>query len=221
MAVLRISGLKKGFRTQDPGFRPVLDLSEFTLEEGEQAALHGASGSGKTTFLYLICGLLLPDEGSIEVAGERIDRMGEAARDRIRGRFLGVVFQRFHLLPGLSVLENVELPMRFGSGRDRARALHLLERVGLRDRAGDRPARLSVGQMQRVALARALANRPRLLLADEPTASLDPAQARAAMTLLRETCREDGAALLLVSHDAPLLEDFPRIQEFSRINRVT
>jgi putative ABC transport system ATP-binding protein len=219
MAVLEISELTKAFVSPDGEKTPVVDVPCFVLEAGQQSALAGSSGSGKTTLLHLIAGILPPDSGRVTVAGRTLDgRTSEAERDAIRGRHIGYIFQTFNLLQGYTALENVELGMMFGRGRDAAYAGWLLERVGLRDRLKYRPRQLSVGQQQRVAVARALANHPDLVLADEPTGNLDVHHAREALTLIREICRETGAALLLVSHDHDVLNAFETRHELAEIN---
>ncbi|HVP27911.1 MAG TPA: ABC transporter ATP-binding protein [Myxococcota bacterium] len=217
---LEIAGLQKSFVDPEGGRRPVVDVPALRLAAGEQLALSGSSGSGKTTFLHLVAGILASDAGRILVSGQDMSAASEAQRDRIRARHVGYVFQAFHLLPGYTALENVALAMRFGRGVDLERARSLLARVGLRDHESYRPPQLSVGQQQRVAVARALANRPSLVLADEPTGSLDPANARSALALIRETCRENGAALLLVSHDRDILGGFDRVLPLAEINRA-
>jgi putative ABC transport system ATP-binding protein len=153
------------------------------------------------------------------LAGQELTALSEAQRDRVRARSLGYVFQSFHLLAGHTCLENVLLGMAFGPGEDRGRAAALLGRVGLGRRLGHWPRQLSTGQQQRVAVARALANRPQVVLADEPTGSLDRANAREVLDLIRETCREVGAALLLVSHDPEALAGFERVQDFHELNQ--
>jgi putative ABC transport system ATP-binding protein len=145
-------------------------------------------------------------------------KLSEAGRDRLRAQSIGYVFQTFNLLQGYTALENVLLGMMFGKGTDTARAQATLDRVGLTSRMGYRPRQLSVGQQQRVALARALANHPKLVLADEPTGNLDPHHAREALALVRDICRENGAALLLVSHDEGVLAQFERAVDFRDIN---
>jgi putative ABC transport system ATP-binding protein len=181
--------------------------------------MKGVSGSGKTTFLNLISGIVKADAGSIRIDGTELTSLSESKRDRLRATTLGCVYQSFNLLQGYTCLENVLLAMSFGAGRDKAFATALLRRVGLSHRLDYSPRQLSVGQQQRVAVARALANRPRLVLADEPTGNLDPINAKETLSLLIETCAEQGAALLLVSHDPAILDRFDRTEEFSLINR--
>jgi putative ABC transport system ATP-binding protein len=217
---LRIYGLRKAFRAPDGEFQPILELAAFEVRAGEQVALAGASGTGKTTLLHLIAGILTADAGAIELAGTDLTRLAESARDRHRALHLGYVFQTFLLLQGYSALENVLLAQMFGAGADESRARALLERVGLAERMHYRPAQLSVGQQQRVAVARALAGRPSLVLADEPTGNLDPARAKEALALLRDTCREQGAALLVVSHDRDVLASFERVHDLAELNRA-
>jgi len=183
-------------------------------------ALSGASGLGKTTLLHLIAGILRPDAGSIRLAGQEVTALGEASRDRLRALTLGYIFQTFNLLPGFTCLENVLLGMSFGPGPDRTFAEQLLRRVGLGERLHHRPRQLSTGQQQRVAVARALANRPKLVLADEPTGNLDAANSREALRLIREACAENGAALLLVSHDREVLAAFDRVIPLAELNRA-
>jgi ABC-type lipoprotein export system ATPase subunit len=216
---LRIEDLKKAFTSPDGETSTVIDVPAFALGAREQIALRGASGSGKTTLLNIIAGILTPDSGRVWVAGAEITRLSEAARDRWRADTIGYVFQTFNLLQGYSALENVMLGMMFGRGADAAVARSILERVGLGDRLHHRPRQLSVGQQQRVAVARALANRPQLVLADEPTGNLDPRHGRQALDLIREVCHEQGAALLLVSHDPGVLAQFTRVDELAHINR--
>ena len=221
MPLLDICDLRKSYAR--PGGGPahtVVDIPAFTLAAGAQLALRGESGSGKTTFLNLIAGILAPDRGRIELDGRDLAALGEAARDRLRADNIGYIFQTFNLLQGHTVLENVELGMAFGRGVDRDRASALLQRVGLGERQVHYPRQLSSGQQQRVAVARALANRPKLVLADEPTGNLDSRNAREALALIREVCRESGAALLLVSHDEGVLKQFEDVRDFSELNRV-
>jgi putative ABC transport system ATP-binding protein len=196
----------------------VVNVGEFSIDERQQVALEGESGSGKTTFLNLIAGILKPDSGSIVIAGKEMSALNEPGRDRLRATTIGYIFQTFNLLQGYTCLENVLLGMYFGAGVDRTFAEALLQRVGLGSRLSHRPGQLSTGQQQRVAVARALANKPKLVLADEPTGNLDHKNARESLALIREACRENGAALLLVSHDREVLFQFENIQRFSAIN---
>lgn len=198
----------------------VLRVAKFELQEGQELALAGSSGSGKTTLLHIIAGILTPDGGQVELAGEDLTKLSEGARDVLRANRLGYVYQTFNLLGGYSALENVVLGMAFGKGPDTAFAKQLLERLGLGDRLHHRPHQLSVGQQQRVALARALANRPSLVLADEPTGNLDPESSQEALGLIRSMCKESGAALMLVSHDPNILAEFDEVVDFSDLNKA-
>jgi len=218
--MLAIQALKKSFVSPEGTRVPIVDVGSFALSAGQQLALRGESGSGKTTFLHLIAGILAADTGKIELDGTDLVPLSEAARDRVRAVKLGYIFQTFNLLQGYTVLENVVLGMSFGPGADRAHARAVLERVGLASRLDHFPRQLSTGQQQRVAVARALANRPKLVLADEPTGNLDRRNASEALALIRETCRETGAALLLVSHDEQVLSKFEEHYDFAEINRV-
>jgi putative ABC transport system ATP-binding protein len=202
-SVLEVRQLQKSYVSPDGAATPVIDIESFTMASGEQVALEGESGSGKTTFLHLIAGIVKADSGSIVVAGDEITALGEAARDRARALHLGYVFQTFNLLEGYTALENVVLGMMFGPGADREKAAALLERVGLADRMHYKPRQLSVGQQQRVAVARALVGTPSLILADEPTGNLDSAMANEIMDLL-EKINEMGTTVLVVTHDPEL-----------------
>jgi len=219
-AMLAIQGLTKSYPSPDGGRSVIVDVPTFSLSAGEQLALRGESGSGKTTFLHLIAGILDADSGRIEIDGTDMAALGEPKRDRLRAQKLGYIFQTFNLLQGYTVLENVLLGMSFGPGADRDHARSVLERVGLGDRLHHFPRQLSTGQQQRVAVARALANRPKLVLADEPTGNLDRRNATEALALIRETCREVGATLLLVSHDENTLAQFSLTKDFTDINRA-
>ena len=221
MPLLTINDLVKTYARPGGGEHRVVDIGEFSLEPAEHLALRGESGSGKTTFLNLIAGILAPDRGSIVLDGREVTGLGEAGRDRLRAETIGYIFQTFNLLQGHTVLENVQLGSAFGRGVDRPHAIELLRRMGLADKHGHYPRQLSTGQQQRVAVARALANRPKLVLADEPTGNLDRRNAREALHLIREVCREEGAALLLVSHDERVLAQFEQMKDFAFLNRAT
>ncbi len=217
--LLDIQAVKKSFPQPGGGRLAVLDIPRFQIAAGEQAVLIGRSGGGKTTLLHLIAGLTTPDEGSIRVGDIELTELSEAGRDRYRASMLGYVFQTFNLLSGFTALENVRLGMSFASGRhDLARAYDLLDRVGLADRADYRPSQLSVGQQQRVAIARALSSKPRLLLADEPTANVDPASQQQVIDLIRETCRDEQIGLLLVTHTMDVADQFERVENLADIN---
>jgi len=218
--VLEVRGLTKHYDSPDGERLLVVDVPRFQMAAGEHVGLRGPSGSGKTTFLNLLAGILQADAGEVRIDGRPMTGIGEAERDRLRAERLGYVFQTFNLLHGYTALENVELGMMFGPGIDSAYARELLDRVGLAHRLDYRPRQLSVGQQQRVAVARALANRPRLVLADEPTGNLDRRHAMEALDLMRAVCREHGAALLLVSHDPEVLSHFERVDDLSVLNRA-
>jgi putative ABC transport system ATP-binding protein len=217
--ILQVTDLRKRYRTPDGEMKTVVSIAHFALTAGTQLGLKGESGSGKTTFLNLIAGIVKSDGGSIRLNGVELSGLSESKRDRLRATTLGCVYQSFNLLQGYTCLENVLLAMSFGAGRDRAFATRLLERVGLAHRLSYYPRQLSVGQQQRVAVARALSNRPKLVLADEPTGNLDAALANETLTLLRQTCTEQGAALLLVSHDRDILTQFEHVAEFKQLNQ--
>ena len=219
--MLQINDLVKTFQQPGGGDLTVLDLDQFQIEAHEQVALIGQSGGGKTTLLHLIAGLLVPDSGSIQVDGIELTRLSEQGRDRFRAAAIGYVFQTFNLLPAFSAIENVRLGMTFGQSRQHAsRAMELLDRVGLADRADHRPSQLSVGQQQRVSIARALAGKPKLLLADEPTANVDRISAENVLELIRTTCKEQEIAMLLVTHDLNIASMFDRIEKLDEINKA-
>jgi ABC-type lipoprotein export system ATPase subunit len=219
-AVLNVQGLRKSYRSPDGEIKAVVCIGQFEMQPGTEAALRGGSGSGKTTFLNLVAGIVRADAGTVAVNGVDVNGLSEAQRDRLRATTIGCVYQSFNLLQGFTCLENVLLAMSFGAGRDRELAVHLLDRVGLSHRLAYYPRQLSAGQQQRVAVARALANRPKLVLADEPTGNLDAELADETLALLRSACVEQGAALLLVSHDREILARFERVEEFARLNEA-
>lgn len=213
--------LTKSFALPDGSQLLVLDVPQFSIAAGEQVVLIGESGGGKTTLLHCIAGIVAPDSGTITIDGIDVTRLSEAGRDRVRAAKLGYVFQTFNLLSGFTALENVRLGMTFGSGKhDIRRAIDLLDKVGLKDRMHHKPAALSVGQQQRVAVARALANRPRLLLADEPTANIDPSNQQKIIDLLRACCTDENIAMLLVTHSMHVAEQFDRIEKLENINQA-
>jgi putative ABC transport system ATP-binding protein len=210
--VLSLRNLRKSYREADGNLLEVIRLREFVLGPGEQTALVGHSGSGKSTLLNLIAGILLPDEGEILVNGTDPTKLGEAARDRFRAANIGYVFQSFNLLQGFTALENVLLGQMFGNGNGGAdRAAQLLKSVGLEHRLHHKPRALSVGEQQRVAIARALVNAPPLVLADEPTGSLDSKNGAAVLELLRQICADGKHTLLLVTHEPDVMSSFQKV----------
>ncbi len=219
MPLLEISQLKKTFVAPDGSQHTVVNVESFSLAEKAQVVLAGESGSGKTTLLHLIAGILKPDSGSLVLAGKEMTSLSESQRDRLRATTIGYIFQTFNLLQGYTCLENVLLGMSFGPGVDRMFARELLERVGLGNHLKHYPRQLSTGQQQRAAVARALANRPKLVLADEPTGNLDHKNSTEALSLIRTACQENGAALLLVSHDRDVLKQFETVQALEQINQ--
>ncbi|MBU2502733.1 ABC transporter ATP-binding protein [bacterium] len=196
--------------------RTVLDGVDLSLHAGQCLALVGRSGSGKTTLLHLAAGIAVPTSGRVLIDGEDLGGMTENARTRLRRDRIGIVFQFFHLLPHLNVAENVALPGwidgRPGGGLEK-RVGELLDRVGLADRSRDPVGRLSGGEMQRVALCRALLNKPSLLLADEPTGSLDDRTGQVILDLLLEMAEAERCALLLVTHSLTVAARAERIFE--------
>src|SRR5258706_6612205 len=204
--MLRLSGIRRRYAQ-----REVLALERFEAGAGEQWLVLGASGSGKTTLLNLVAGLLRPSEGEIEVGGQPLARLEGAALDRWRGRSVGIVPQKLHLVSSLNVLQNLLLaPYLAGLPVDESRALGLLENLSLREKEKEKPQQLSHGQGQRVAIARAGMNRPKLLLADEPTSNLDDANCVLALDLLKKQSQECGATLIVATHDQRARERFEK-----------
>ncbi len=176
---------------------------DIDLEKGQSCALVGPSGSGKTTLLHLIAGLLTPLSGDIQIVGVDIARLSPAQRDQFRGQQMGIVLQRLHLMSALTVSQNLHLAAKLARCPIPAgRIQQLLQELDIADKADAKPASLSVGQAQRVAIARAVIHQPKLLLADEPTSSLDDTNARRVLTILKDQAERCGAALLVITHDA-------------------
>ena len=214
---LHIEGLRFHYRNSDFA----LHVRELKIEPGASVAFIGPSGSGKTTLLNLIAGIQLPDEGRITVDGVNVEGLSDAARRRFRVSRLGLIFQEFELLAYLNVLDNILLPYRIGPSLEldhptRQRANELAHTVGLGDKLRRSVGRLSHGERQRVALCRALLTRPGLLLADEPTGSLDPTNKLRVLELMFECARDAEATLVMVTHDHELLERFDRIVDFKQ-----
>lgn len=218
--ILQVQDLQKSFSTADKRQVKIVDVHDFALNMNEQLGIEGVSGSGKTTFLNLIAGILQPDNGKIIFNNEEVSCLSEAKRDLWRAENIGYVFQTFNLLQGYSALENIILGQAFGHGVDEKFARHLLQRVNLIKHMDYKPRQMSIGQQQRVAVARALANKPKLVLADEPTGNLDRQHAEETVALIQEVCREHGAALLLVSHDPHMLSKFKKVIKMSQINKA-
>ena len=218
MTLLRVNQLKKSFSSPEGESIKVVDVDKFSLDLSEFCGMRGESGSGKTTFLHLLAGILSPDDGLIELEGQNTVDLNSADKDSLRAGTIGYVFQSFNLLQGFSCIENLKLAMSFGSNYDESYAEGLLEKVGLAHRLSYKPSQLSIGQQQRVALARALVNKPKLVLADEPTGNLDSKNANNAINLLCELCQETDTALLVVSHDERVVSNFERQIDWNEIN---
>jgi putative ABC transport system ATP-binding protein len=205
-----ISKLTKVYATAKVGVVALQDVS-LSFEEGAFAAITGASGSGKSTLLNLIGGLDTPTSGTIEVRGKKISEMSREELALYRRSQVGMIFQSFNLISGFNALENVTLPLIFSGiakGERRKRAGEVLTQVGLEGRTAHRPSELSGGEQQRVAIARALVNRPRILLADEPTGNLDSRTSREIVTVLAELNRDHGLTVIMVTHEESLAREF-------------
>ena len=219
--MIHLQNVTKSYRQ---GERSVLacEVRELRIEKGEHVALIGRSGTGKTTLLHVLAGILRPDEGTIDIAGRRIDTMSESARDRFRGQHIGMVYQTFNLLQPFTALENVLLGALFGRGASHAasqRAKSLLERTGLGDRMHHRPSELSVGQVQRVAICRALVNDPEVVLMDEPLGNQDRSTGGQVLQLLLELAREGGKTVVMVTHDPDSASRMQRTIDLATLRR--
>jgi len=201
--MLRCENLTQSYRS-GAGILTVLQDISFGVEPGEFLAIVGPSGSGTTTLLGLLAGLDRPASGRVWLDGDDLSGMSEDERAALRGAKVGFVFQAYQLIPTLTALENVQVPLELRGDRDEGRARELLERVGLGDRTGHYPAQLSGGEQQRVALARAFCTRPRILFADEPTGNLDQRTGAGIIDLMTDLNREAGTTLVLVTHDPDL-----------------
>ena len=220
MALLELNGIRKGYSSPEGEAQTVLDVPSFSLEAGAELAIAGTSGCGKTTLLRLAAGILVPASGTVALDDRDLGGLSEAERRGIRSRTIGTVFQDFRLLDHLDVIENVVLPFRLGAGRldrtVRARAEQLLERMGIERLRRRSVPRLSQGERQRVAICRALVTEPGLVLADEPTGNLDPANKRVILDALLDAARDRNAAVLTVTHDHDLLDAFDRVVDLGR-----
>ncbi|MCZ4305778.1 ABC transporter ATP-binding protein [Zoogloeaceae bacterium G21618-S1] len=212
--VIEVTGLSKSVpaREGQGGVLPILKDITFAVQAGESVAIVGASGSGKSTLLGLVAGLDVPTGGSVQLAGQSLFALSEDARAQLRGAQMGFVFQSFQLLPALTALDNVMLPLELaGQAKAEATARDWLKRVGLEGRTGHYPKHLSGGEQQRVALARAFAPSPAVLLADEPTGNLDAETGAAIIELIFDLNRERGTTLILVTHDDALASRCDRV----------
>lgn len=202
--LLALSGLGHSI-----GGRRILDIPDWSLRAGEHALLLGPSGSGKTTLIHIICGLVTPTSGAVRIDGTDVAALPQAARDALRRRRIGLVFQTLRLVSALSVRQNLALAQRIALGQtDRAAIDQLITRVGLGHRADARPRQLSQGEGQRAAIARALITRPALVIADEPTSALDDANAESMADLLFDVAAGSGATLLVATHDGRIRHRF-------------
>ena len=224
--MLQLNNVTKEYIQGDGKPLKILDVPEYRVSEGEQVALIGPSGCGKTTLLHIIAGIVQPSSGSVVIDEIETSGRSEAARDKVRAAKIGYVFQTFNLLPAFSALENVMLGMSFTKGLrlfgsvGRQRSAEMLDRVGLTHRMHHKPGKMSVGEQQRVSVARALAGRPKLVLADEPTANVDPANQNKIVRLICDTCREQNAAMIMVTHSMDVASNFERVDQLQELNRV-
>ena len=204
--MIEVEGLEHGFDG-----RTVLDLASWRVGAGEHCLVVGRSGSGKSTLLHVLAGLAAPRAGSVRVAGQDLASLSSSARDRFRGRSVGLLLQSFHLLDTLNVFDNVRLARRLaGLPEDRARCREVLESLGVDDLSRARPSTLSHGQAQRVALARAVVNRPGVILADEPTSALDDESCERVAALIEAEAERHGATLVVATHDSRIRDRFER-----------
>ena len=213
------------FSHDETSNKALIDISSWSVDRGERIFVHGPSGAGKSTLLNLVSGLLSCSEGEISVLGERLDQLNSRQRDRFRANHLGYVFQRFNLVPYLSAIENIDLARSFLTRKDRLsnklKASELLDSLDLASDDWRKPvSRLSTGQQQRVAIARALINTPEILIADEPTSSLDQQNRENFMSMLMQLVESKDMTLLFVSHDMSLTQYFTRVQALNDFSRT-
>ncbi|HEX5278530.1 MAG TPA: ABC transporter ATP-binding protein [Micropepsaceae bacterium] len=219
LPLLQVSGLRKIV----PGGRILFSGLQLSVAAGEFLAIMGESGAGKSTLLNLIAGLDTPDAGSIAIAGEALEQLGDDARTRLRRRAIGFVFQAFHVLPHLTLAQNVALPLvllEIGGKPALERASAMLAAVGLGGREKDYPQQLSGGELQRVAIARALVHHPSLILADEPTGNLDPETAARILELFSSEVRRSGVSVVLVTHSRLAASVASRVYALSRAGLI-
>jgi len=203
----------------------VLNIKNLTIKQSQQIALIGQSGSGKTTLLNVIAGLMPPTQGQVYINNKDIYTLNESKRDQYRAKHIGYVFQSFNLVPSLTAIENILLPMYFGQSYPKHKQIDfaktLLEQVQLQDRWDHKPRQLSRGEQQRVAVARALANRGDIILADEPTGNLDLENGKTTLKLLKDLCKQHEVALLLVTHNPYVIDEFEEVWTMDSINNIT
>jgi putative ABC transport system ATP-binding protein len=216
--MLRIKDLRKSYKNSNGESFEIINVPEFELNNGEQLALTGESGSGKSTFLNIISGIVRSDSGQVMFDGIDITGLSESKSDSFRSKNIGYIFQTFNLLQGFTAIENVMLGMMFAGKADKKKSEESLDRVGLSGKIYNKPSELSVGEQQRVSVARAMVNSPKLILADEPTANLDRRNSELVIELIKEICTERNSALLLVSHEDEVIRHMSNFRQFTGIN---
>lgn len=216
--MLTIQNLRKTFSNSENEKFDIINIPFFEMNNNEQTAIIGESGSGKSTFLNLISGIVSSESGEILFNGTNITKLTGSKMDKFRAKNIGYVFQTFNLLQGFTALENVMLGMMFCGKADKSRSLSALDKVGLSKRINNKPSELSVGEQQRVAVARAIVNSPGMILADEPTANLDRKNSGTVIELIKELCSMEKIALILVSHESDITGKFKNTRHFSEIN---
>jgi putative ABC transport system ATP-binding protein len=217
MSFIEIENLKFSYSQAEP---PVLQISNLKIERGEKVFLFGPSGTGKTTLLEVLAGILKPDDGHLVINGTKVNSLSEAGRDRFRSKNIGYIFQSFNLIAFLSVRENILLPVELRRDViDEKRFQHLTETLGIASILDSPVSKISVGQQQRVAVARALLGKPQLVLADEPTSALDYDAREKFLKLLFQLCEEENITLIFVSHDRSLQDLFSRKINLSEVNK--
>ncbi|MDX8045349.1 ABC transporter ATP-binding protein [Gracilibacillus sp. S3-1-1] len=217
--MISIKNLKKSYKVNQEAL-PIVDIPQLTINKGDRIALSGRSGSGKSTLLHIIGGILSPDEGTVMINDVELTAKKEKERDLYRANHIGYIFQDFHLIPSLSAEENIRIVLRKKGKETEERLKSWFNKVGLYDRRKHLPNELSRGQQQRVAIIRALINNPSIVLADEPTGSLDFETAEQIMELLLELSVENNQTLLCVTHDRHLMQRFPQSMEMEQWNNV-
>lgn len=219
--MIQIRGLTKQFHVAGKTI-PIIHVPKWTIEQGDKIAIIGPSGSGKSTLLHLLSGIMRPDAGEISIGSHAIHNMKETARDQFRANYIGYIMQDFYLIPSLTARQNVEIAMRGKNSANKRKEIveHMFEQIGLHDRMNHLPSQLSRGQQQRVAMIRAFIHEPTLILADEPTGSLDSETAEEITDLMLKLCNSQQHTLLVVTHDLRLAERFPTQLHIHNINQI-